>query len=54
MSPGYSDKGTWRAENGCLCVSLGSLQAGCLEVRVRGDLLFIKREGGAVLKLEPG
>lgn len=51
---GYRDTGTWRAEDSRLCSEFRKAPASCSEVRLKGDLLFVKRVStGEVVAFQP-
>lgn len=52
VSTGFRDNGTWRTEDSRLCAELQRVTAGCSEVRVVGERLYMKRvSNGEVLAL---
>ena len=51
---GYSDSGKWRAEDGKVCVDMNKSGATCSEMRLVGDVLYMKRTiNGEVIGLLP-
>jgi hypothetical protein len=48
---GFRDSGKWHTEDGKLCSNLAKLKPGCNEVRAVGEVLYLKRDSGEVLKI---
>lgn len=54
ISNGYSDSGKWRVEDGKICVELTKTGSSCSDVRLLGDVLYLKRaSNGEVIELKP-
>lgn len=54
LANGNSDKGTWRTEDGRLCFEWRrNRNSGCIEARLKGDMVYIKRSSGDVVALLP-
>lgn len=53
VSTGYSDSGKWRAEDSKICSEPQRTKAACNDVRLVGDLLYLKRDSGEIVKFEP-
>lgn len=52
---GGAADGTWRTEDGRFCLDLKQINAGCSEVRAKGDSLYYKRiSNGEVVEMTPG
>lgn len=52
---GFADKGTWKVEGGRLCTVAERTGAGCSEVRVNAEAVFVKRvSNGEVVGLVGG
>ena len=49
----YSDGGNWRVEGSQLCSEPQKSKAGCNEMRLAGESLYMKRDSGEIIKLEP-
>ena len=49
----FSDSGKWRVEGSQLCSEPQKSKAACNEMRLTGDLLYLKRDSGEIIKLEP-
>lgn len=53
-SRGYRDTGKWRAEEGKVCVEMTRSAASCSDMRLVGDVLYMKRaSNGEVVELQP-
>lgn len=50
---GYSDSGKWRTEVSNLCTEPQKRPAACNEMRLVGDVLYMKRDSGEIVKFEP-
>lgn len=51
---GRSDVGTWRAEDGRVCMeNFRAIQGACNDVRMIGSDIYVKRSNGQVVKLSP-
>jgi hypothetical protein len=53
VSTGYSDSGKWRVEDSKLCAEPQKTKASCSDVRLVGDLIWLKRDSGEIVKFEP-
>ncbi|MDH4062535.1 MAG: hypothetical protein OEU94_17135 [Aquincola sp.] len=54
ISGGYSDSGKWRTEDGKVCVEMNKSGASCSDMRMVGDVLYLKRaSNGEVIGLQP-
>ena len=52
-SRGYRDSGKWRVENAQLCIDWQRAAGGCSDVRLKDELLFLKRtSNGEVVSLQ--
>ncbi len=51
--PGGSDTGTWRAEEGRICMAFKKLQSVCNDMRLAGSDIYMKRSNGDVVRMEP-
>ena len=51
--PGGSDTGTWRTEDGRVCMDLRKQGAVCNDIRLVGSELYQKRSTGDVVKSTP-
>ena len=49
----FSDSGKWRTEESKLCSEPQKSPAACNEMRLVGDALYLKRDSGEIIKLEP-
>lgn len=49
----FSDTGKWRAEGSAVCTEPQKNPASCNEMRLVGDTLYMKRDSGEIVKLEP-
>ena len=49
----FSDSGKWRVEGSQLCSEPQKSKASCNEMRLAGDALYLKRDSGEIIKLEP-
>ena len=52
-APGYANSGPWRAEDSRVCSQMKNAAASCNEVREQGKQLFVKRDNGEVIALNP-
>lgn len=50
---GMRDTGRWRVDDARLCVEWQRANSGCVEMRVAGELLYMKRGSGEVVALRP-
>ncbi len=51
---GRSDVGTWRAEDGRVCMeNFRAIRGACNDVRLIGSDIYVKRSNGQVVKLSP-
>jgi len=53
VSNGAAVSGPWRAEDGRLCTHMRGGSASCNEVREQGQRLYLKRDNGEVIALNP-
>jgi len=53
VSNGMATSGPWRAEDGRLCTHMRGGSASCNEVREQGQRLYLKRDNGDVIALNP-
>lgn len=53
VSNGMATSGPWRAEEGRLCTHMRGGSASCNEVREQGQRLYVKRDNGDVIALNP-
>jgi hypothetical protein len=53
VSTGYSDSGKWRVEDSKLCAEPQKTRAACNDARLVADLIYLKRDSGEIIKLEP-
>lgn len=53
VSNGFSDSGKWKPESGRLCQELRKVNAGCNDVRLVADALFMKRDSGEIIEFVP-
>ena len=53
VSNGMATSGPWRAEDGRLCTHMRGGSASCNEVREQGQRLYVKRDNGDVIALNP-
>jgi hypothetical protein len=53
VSNGMATSGPWRAEEGRLCTHMRGSSASCNEVREQGQRLYVKRDNGDVIALNP-
>lgn len=54
VSTGFRDTGKWRVEGTYLCTDWQTApNSGCSEVRVAGDVLYVRRSNGELLSLTP-
>jgi len=53
VSNGAAASGPWRAEEGRLCTHMKGGSASCNEVREQGQRLYLKRDNGEVIALNP-
>ena len=52
LSNGRKDSGTWRAEEGKVCVEYrGRMHSGCSELRATSDKVYGKRDGAAAITM---
>jgi hypothetical protein len=49
----FSDSGKWSIKDSALCSEGKQIKASCNEVRAKGQELFLKRDNGEIVKLEP-
>ena len=49
----FSDSGKWRVEGSQLCSEPQKTKAACNEMRLASDTLYLKRDSGEIIKLEP-
>ncbi len=49
----FSDSGKWTVKDSALCTEGKQIKASCNEVRARGAELYLKRDNGDVVRLEP-
>jgi hypothetical protein len=49
----YSDSGNWRVDGSQLCAEPQKSKAGCNEMRLAGESLYLKRDSGEIIKFEP-
>jgi hypothetical protein len=49
-SNGFSDTGEWNIQNGKLCSKGRKINASCNEVRLKDDILLLKRDNGDVVQ----
>lgn len=52
-APGYNNSGPWRTEESRICAQLRGAAASCNEVREHGQQLYLKRDNGEVIVLNP-
>jgi len=52
-APGFASSGTWRAEDGRICSQLKGREAACNGVREKGQQLYLKRDSGEVMAMNP-
>ena len=52
-APGFANSGPWRAEESRICSQMKNAAASCNEVRERGRQLYVKRDNGEVIALNP-
>ena len=52
-SNGGATSGPWRAEEGRLCTQMKGAAGSCNEVREQGQRLYLKRDNGDVIALDP-
>jgi hypothetical protein len=52
-SGGFATSGPWRAEDGRICSHMRGAAASCNEVREQGQRLYLKRDNGDVIALNP-
>jgi|KBSSwiStaDraftv2_1062776.scaffolds.fasta_scaffold41034_4 hypothetical protein len=52
-APGYANSGSWRAEESRICSHMRNAAASCNEVRELGQTLYVKRDNGEVIALNP-
>jgi hypothetical protein len=52
-SAGHSDSGKWRIEGLKLCHDPQRTKAACNDVRLVGDLIYLQRDSGEIVKFEP-
>jgi hypothetical protein len=50
---GYANSGPWRAEDGRICSQMKGAAASCNEVREQGQRLFVRRDNGELIALDP-
>lgn len=50
---GYASSGPWRAEDGRICSQMKGAAASCNEVREQGQRLFVRRDNGEMIALDP-
>ena len=50
---GNSYPGTWRAEDGRVCMEFKTITSACNDLRLVGKDIYLKRTNGRVVKLEP-
>ncbi len=53
VSTGQATSGPWRAEDGRLCSHMRGASASCNEVREQGQRLYVKRDNGELIVLNP-
>ncbi|MES2956789.1 MAG: hypothetical protein V4792_01315 [Pseudomonadota bacterium] len=53
VSNGFTDNGKWRLEESRLCTAPQKSTASCNEMRLVGEVLYLKRDSGEVIKLDP-
>ncbi|MEN9539723.1 MAG: hypothetical protein RLZZ126_1958 [Pseudomonadota bacterium] len=49
----FKDSGKWSAKDSALCTEGRQIKFSCNEVRMAGGSLYLKRDSGEVVKLEP-
>ncbi|MCA0242680.1 MAG: hypothetical protein LCI02_17660 [Proteobacteria bacterium] len=49
----FSDTGRWTIKDGSLCTEAPKIRPSCNEVRAKGQELYLKRDNGEIVKLEP-
>jgi hypothetical protein len=52
-APGFANSGPWRAEDSRICSQMKNAAASCNEVREQGKRLYVKRDNGEVIALNP-
>jgi hypothetical protein len=52
-APGYNVSGPWRAEESRICSQMRGSPASCNEVVERGPQLYLRRDNGEVMELNP-
>ena len=52
-APGYANSGPWRVEESRICSHMRGAAASCNEVREQGQRLYLKRDNGEVIALDP-
>jgi hypothetical protein len=52
-APGYAYSGPWRAEESRICSHMRNSAASCNDVRELGQTLYLKRDNGEVIALNP-
>jgi hypothetical protein len=50
---GYAGSGPWRAEDGRICSQMKGAAASCNDVREQGQRLFLRRDNGEMIALDP-
>ncbi|HET9978138.1 MAG TPA: hypothetical protein VFQ20_11915 [Burkholderiaceae bacterium] len=53
VSTGYADSGKWRVEDSKLCSEPQKTRAACNDVRLVSDLIYLRRDSGEIVRLEP-
>ena len=49
----FRDNGKWRIEESRLCTAPQTRPAACNEMRLAGEVLYMKRDSGEIVKFEP-
>lgn len=52
-SSGFADTGKWWVEDSKLCSERSRTKPSCNEVRLVGDLIYLRRDSGEIIKFEP-
>ena len=52
-STGFSGAGDWHADEGKLCSRLRGNPPSCNDVRLLGDVIYLKRDSGEVIAMTP-
>ena len=49
-SKGFADHGDWKAEDGKICSKGTKIPYSCSDVKMKGDLMYLKRDNGEVVQ----